>query len=103
MFKKQFGSQLKSIRKSKKLTQENLAELVGVDFRYISLIENGKSFPSADLIEKLAVALDVMYSDLFTFESDFVREDVENDIKNRLSKLSDNDLITLQKILRSFL
>ena len=57
MFKQKFAENLKRIRKSRKLTQEQLAEIVGVDFRYISFIENARSFPSCELIEKLSEAL----------------------------------------------
>ena len=39
MFKQKFAENLKKIRKSRKLTQEQLAEIVGVDFRYISDIK----------------------------------------------------------------
>lgn len=48
MFKQKFAKNLKVLRK---LTQEQLVEIVGVDFRYISLIENAKSFPSCELIK----------------------------------------------------
>ena len=68
MFKQKFAENLKKIRKSRKLTQEQLAEIVGVDFRYISFIENARSFPSCELIEKLSNALNVDYADLFSFD-----------------------------------
>ena len=55
MIKQKFASNLRKIRKSRKLTQEQLAELVGVDFRYISFLENAKSFPSCELIEKFSI------------------------------------------------
>lgn len=57
MFKQKFATNLKNIRKSRRLTQEQLAEAVGVDFRYISYIENAKSFPSCDLIQSCSVLI----------------------------------------------
>ena len=69
MFKQKFAENLKKIRKSRKLTQEQLAEIVGVDFRYISFIENARSFPSCELIEKLSNALNVDYADLFSYKT----------------------------------
>lgn len=65
MLKQKFANNLKKIRKSRKFTQEQLAEMVGVDFRYISFIENAKNFPSSYLIEKLADALNVGCEEFF--------------------------------------
>ena len=41
-----FGVNLKSLRLKKKLTQSDLAEMIGVSQKYISLWENGKAYPS---------------------------------------------------------
>lgn len=79
MFKEKFAKNLRDIRKSRKLTQEQLAELVGVDFRYISLLENAKSFPSCDLIEKLVKALNINYSELFAFDEDYQEKRLKTD------------------------
>ena len=62
MIKERFAENLKKFRKSKKMTQEKLAEIVGVDFRYISFLENAKGFPSCELIEKLSNALQINVS-----------------------------------------
>jgi transcriptional regulator with XRE-family HTH domain len=57
----QFGEKVRDLRKAKNLTQRDLADKVGVNFTYISKIENGKldfgDYPSDDLIRKLAKAL----------------------------------------------
>ena len=50
---------MRRIRKDKKITQEKLAELCQTETSYIGQIEIGKRFPSINLIEKMAVALDV--------------------------------------------
>lgn len=54
-----FINNLRRIRKDKKITQEKLAELCQTETSYIGQIEIGKRFPSINLIEKIAVALDV--------------------------------------------
>ena len=41
-----------NIRKSKNITQERLAEMVGIGTPNISYIEIGKFFPSTDTIQK---------------------------------------------------
>ncbi len=65
---KKFGARIKEIRKSKKLTQENLAEIVGMDIPNLSNIERGKKFVSAQTLSKIAKALEVSEKDLFDFE-----------------------------------
>ncbi|MBI3464768.1 MAG: helix-turn-helix transcriptional regulator [Planctomycetes bacterium] len=55
-----FGSKLRELRRKKGLTLRALAEAVGVDFSYLSKIENGKAgyLPGADTIRSIAEALD---------------------------------------------
>jgi transcriptional regulator with XRE-family HTH domain len=54
-----FGERLRELRKERGLTLRALAELVGVDFTYLSKIENDKAgyLPGADTIRALAEAL----------------------------------------------
>ncbi|MCB0594832.1 MAG: helix-turn-helix transcriptional regulator, partial [Phaeodactylibacter sp.] len=42
-----FGPLLKEVRRSKQVSQRELAERVGVDFSYISKIENNRLAPPA--------------------------------------------------------
>ena len=98
MFKQKFAENLERIRKSRKLTQEQLAEIVGVDFRYISFIENARSFPSCELIEKLSEALNVDYSDLFSFDENLSRQQYEMQLLEIVKLLDDKNLKTLLKI-----
>lgn len=57
-----FGERVRELRKAKNLSQRDLAVEVGVNFTYISKIENGKlefsDFPSEKLIRRMAAALD---------------------------------------------
>lgn len=62
---KTFGQALKEIRRSKNVTQRELATEVGVDFSYISKIENDRmSPPAADTIVKICEVLSVPPDDL---------------------------------------
>lgn len=55
-----FGQTLKEIRRSKNVSQRELADKVGVDFSYISKLENDRMPPpAAETIIKLAEVLDV--------------------------------------------
>ncbi len=53
------GLNIQNLRYSKKLTQEQLALAANVDRSYISEIEHAKSSVSIDILERIAVALDV--------------------------------------------
>lgn len=53
----QFGQMIKSVRKSHKLTQTELGELIGVERVKISKLENGKSEMALRTIFKIFEAL----------------------------------------------
>jgi HTH-type transcriptional regulator, competence development regulator len=56
-----FGSRVKQLRKARGLTQRELAERVGLDFSYVSKIENDRleHTPSVRALVRLADALQV--------------------------------------------
>ena len=49
----QFSKRLKAARKAKKLTQSEMAELIGVDWVQYSKYDNGYEFPDDDTLRKL--------------------------------------------------
>jgi transcriptional regulator with XRE-family HTH domain len=59
------GHNLKRLRVSRGLTQAVLAGKAGTVGNYIALIENAVKFPSSDMIERLASALEVESTELF--------------------------------------
>jgi putative transcriptional regulator len=61
---------IKEIRKSKKLSQEDLAESCGVSRQTINAIENNKYNPSLSLAFSLARKLDVTVDGLFLYRED---------------------------------
>lgn len=60
-------SNLKQARAEKKLSQAQLAELVGVSRNTISSIETGQFSPTAKLALILCIALDKTFEELFYF------------------------------------
>ena len=58
---------LKEIRSEKNLSQNALAEMVGVSRNTISSIETGQFCPTAKLALVLCVALDKKFEDVFYF------------------------------------
>ena len=69
--KKKLGKNVKKYRKANNLTQEKLAELIGVEVISISYIETGRCFPSPDNLEKVSDTLHTSLSDLFDFSTDY--------------------------------
>jgi transcriptional regulator with XRE-family HTH domain len=61
----QFGERIRSLRKARDLSQEELADLCELDRTYISGIERGLRNVSLRNIKALANALEVSLSDLF--------------------------------------
>lgn len=59
---------LKEARAKQKLSQSQLAELVGVSRNTISSIETGQFNPTAKLALILCIALDKKFEELFYFE-----------------------------------
>ncbi|MBQ7862233.1 MAG: helix-turn-helix transcriptional regulator [Clostridia bacterium] len=58
---------LKDARSEKGLSQQQLAEMVGVSRNTISSIETGQFNPTAKLALVLCIALDKKFEDLFFF------------------------------------
>ena len=59
---------IKSVRGEKKMSQGELAEMVGVSRQTISSIENNQFCPSAKLALLICVALEKSFEELFYFE-----------------------------------
>lgn len=62
-----FGRKLRKIRRDRDLTQDQLAEAIGVTLDFISRMERGQDAASFETLDKLAKALGVPVSELFQF------------------------------------
>ena len=83
--KKQIGKKIQSIRKSRGITQEGLAEMIGIEIPSLSNIETGKYSPSIETLQKLATALNVKVWEFYYFEEisiDEMRKEIINAINN---------------------
>ena len=59
------GTNIRKLRNSKKLSQEELAFSAEIDRSYLSEIENGQKNLSVAMLDHIAVALDVRITELF--------------------------------------
>lgn len=58
------------LRKKRKMTQEELANMCGVTRQTIISLENGKYNPSIFLAHKIAVVFDCIIEEIFIFEEE---------------------------------
>jgi len=85
--KKELGKNIQKIRKLRHLTQEKLAEGIGVEINSISSIETGKYFPSPENLVKISEILNVSLSDLFNFKDEYSCEDYLKEIFAKVNLL----------------
>ncbi len=62
------GSFISELRKSKKLTQEQFAEILGVTQKSVSRWETGKNMPDISLLQPIAKELDISVTELLNGE-----------------------------------
>lgn len=61
------GRHIQKVRKSKGITQEQLAEKIHVSQTWIAYIETGRDTPNLKMLEKIAKVLEVQVKDLIPF------------------------------------
>ena len=87
--KKLLGNRIKTIRKARKLTQEQLAEYVNIGTPNISYIENGKFAPSIDTLQKIAQALKVEPYELYKFNDNKTIEQMKEELFSAFNENED--------------
>jgi transcriptional regulator with XRE-family HTH domain len=64
-----FGLRLREIRLSRRMTQEQFAEALGISVDFLSLMERGRNAPSFETLDRMARRLRIPVAELFTFGS----------------------------------
>lgn len=88
---KRLGARIREERKKARLTQERLAERVGLSVDYIGYIERGKQAPYLKTLERIAKALNVEVYELFLFREDGKKGDVEEAVKELVLSVRNKD------------
>jgi len=66
-FCKAFGKKVREVRKSKKISMENLALEADIEYSQIARIERGVTNPTITTVNAIAKALEVSVASLFEF------------------------------------
>jgi transcriptional regulator with XRE-family HTH domain len=76
-----FGERIRELRKARGLNQRDLAGHAGIDFTYLSKIENSRMEPpSEEVIRRVAEALDADVDELIVLAGKFP-SDLEQELK----------------------
>jgi transcriptional regulator with XRE-family HTH domain len=84
------GSNIRTCRSNLGISQAKLAEMINMATNYLGLIEAGKKFPSADMIERIAAALGTDTPELFALAP--LQQDWKEHILLKIDTLIDNEL-----------
>lgn len=91
------GKHIKEVRLKKGLTQQELAEKLNIASKHQSRIETGKSFPSAELLEKYAQVFNITTEELLKMNTEKYEIDLIIEIYKMLTSLSISQLEKVQK------
>ena len=74
-----FGERIRELRKASGLTQREFADQLGIDFTYVSKIENGRIEipPSEQLITRMAALLKVDADELLALAGQFDHRELQ--------------------------
>ena len=94
-----FSNRLSSLRKSKKLTQQKMADTIGIHVSQIKRYESGETQPSLEVLRKIAVALNISADVLLFDESE---RELPDELKLKfeaVSKMSEANRNTIQSVI----
>ena len=90
--KEQLGLKIRSLRKSKKITQEKLSEIIGISPRQMVKIEMGHTFPTIEELKKIAAVLGVSVRNLFDNEYYDDCEVVKEKLYSKINSLNEKNI-----------
>lgn len=94
------GEKIKLLRKGKKISQEELSNMLNINRNYLSRIETGKSDPSATVLRSIAKIFNIDLNSLLDVDN----ENIENYDKTKYiiencKYLNDKDLDFIVRIM----
>lgn len=97
------GARLKEARNLRKLTQEQLAEMVNIGTTYVSDIERGAKFPSLSLFVRIIDALDVSADYVLCGEIEAGKNCVYDEITGKLEGLTPKQRLAVANLIDTYI
>ena len=98
--KELLGLRIKEFREKQKMTQDKLSEMVGIDPKHLSRIENGRNYPSFETLEKILDSLEITFEDIFQNEHFKDKNDLIKNINTKLLNLNEEKLRFIFKMIK---
>lgn len=92
------GRRIKAARETKKLTQEDLAALVGISPTHVSIIERGVKVPRLDTFVAIANALEVSADALLIDVADYAAINAASELSAAIAKLPRQEKLRILKL-----
>lgn len=100
---KTFGKNIKNLRLSKKMTQEQVAEMSSINHKYLGEIERGEKCPTAVVVYKISKALNVSMCKLLSIENCSCKtENIFKEVERLFEGRKKKDIEKAMKILDVF-
>ena len=94
------GTRIRELRRKAGLTQERLAERVGLDSRHLSRLEVGRHFPSLQSLERIAAVLHVPLAEFFQFPGEEDVQTLRSDLTKFAKRSSEAQIRLAAKVLK---
>lgn len=93
------GRKIRQLRKENDWTQEYLSEKLGINSQSLLRIENGKTFPTVQNLEKIAEIFGIGIDDLFNNKSLSDIKDLKSEILSTIETLNEDKIRVLYNFL----
>ncbi len=94
------GKRIKYYRTEKKISQEELSQIISISVRHISNIETGAKAPSLEMLINIANALEVSADDLLTDNLKHSSSPVDTEIHDILLDCNHDEREMLTRLLK---
>jgi len=95
-----FAKNLRENRRECGFSQEKLAEKAGISTQYLAMMEIARKFPTSDVLERIAEAMNIKVYELFLIEHspreelELLRQDIINEMKQTFGDILEKTLKT---------
>lgn len=96
-----FNDYLRSLRKDKKMTQDDVAEILGIERSTYTKYESGTSRPNSEMLKKLSQLFDVSINDLLDSHENEIPSNVKILLRDA-RKLTPVQLDAIHRLVKIF-